>query len=346
MTTSTLGDSPSLEHLKNQAKALLRAVKAADPSSLQRLRASHPDFSSASSISGQPVQLADAQLVIAREYGFPSWTKLKAHVTRTTELRALIEEAMECVNNVGWGQVEELPVFPARRARLENLLRAHPELAQMHVDSLGFTLLHRAAWGNTHQLGKMLIDAGAEVDARANDLSTPLTMSLASGYGKGPLAALLAERTKVPLTLRLAAGLGLDSQIPAFFDPSGQLTANAVDDQATYYDKPPRYWDLARHRDDILAEALTFAARNDQLSTMRLLLDLGAHVHGEPYWGTALHWAAFFGKLSAVKFLVEAGADKNRADNQNVGMPAGWGYQFGHSDVVAFLTEGDNPPAE
>ena len=343
MTTSILGDAPSLEHLKNQAKALHRAAKSSDSSAFERLKANHPDFSSSSLVTSQPVQLADAQLVIAREYGFSSWAKLKEHVNRTVETRALFQAAIEAVNNIGWAGVEALPEFPARRAKLENLLRRHPELSRMQVDSLGFTLLHRAAWGNSLQLAEMLIKAGADIDARSNDLSTPLTMALASGYGKGSLAALLAEETKVPLTLRLVAGLGLESRIGEFFDTGGGLIPSAVDDQASYYDKPKRDWDLEKDRADILAEALTYAARNDQLPVIRVLLELGAPIDGEPYYGTALHWAAFFGKLSAVRFLVGAGADKNREDKEIGGTPAGWGYQFGHKDVVAFLTEESEP---
>src|SRR5690349_1227521 len=52
---------PNLEHLRNQAKDLL--------CDWQRRGASGPD-----------PQLADAQHAIAREYGFPSWPRLKAHV--------------------------------------------------------------------------------------------------------------------------------------------------------------------------------------------------------------------------------------------------------------------------
>lgn len=343
MTLSILSDAPSLEHLKNQAKALLRAAKAADPSAVERFQANHPDFSSSSLAAGQTVQLADAQLVIAREYGFSSWTKLKEHVTRTTETRALFESAIEAVNNIGWSEVETLPEFPARRARLEHLLRRHPELSRMQVDSLGFTLLHRAAWGNSLQLAEMLVEAGADIDARANDLSTPLTMALAAGYGKGSLAAMLAEQTKAPLTLRLAAGLGLESRIGEFFEAGGGLTPSSVDEQASYYDKPKRDWDIEKDRAEILAEALTYAARSDQLPAMQILLEKGAPIDGEPYYGTALHWSAFFGKLSAVRFLVETGADKNKEDREFGGIPAGWGYQFDHKDVVAFLTEENDP---
>ncbi|HLK60810.1 MAG TPA: carboxypeptidase regulatory-like domain-containing protein [Chthonomonadaceae bacterium] len=78
----TLPLNPSLEHLKHQAKALLRAYQAHDPTALQRFAAAHPHFAgtSANRKRTSPCRLADALLVIAREYGFPCWAKLKAHV--------------------------------------------------------------------------------------------------------------------------------------------------------------------------------------------------------------------------------------------------------------------------
>ena len=54
----SLPSHPSLEHLKKQAKDLLDDLKKQDPA----------------------LKLADAQHALAREYGFASWPKLKAHV--------------------------------------------------------------------------------------------------------------------------------------------------------------------------------------------------------------------------------------------------------------------------
>src|ERR1700716_3980287 len=51
---------PNLEHLKNEAKQRLRALRETDST----------------------VKLADAQFQIAREYGFASWRQLKAEVER------------------------------------------------------------------------------------------------------------------------------------------------------------------------------------------------------------------------------------------------------------------------
>jgi hypothetical protein len=61
---------PSLEFEHKQAKALLRRLRTGDPDSIERARAHHP------AIDVTNLQLADAQLVIARQYGFTSWPRL------------------------------------------------------------------------------------------------------------------------------------------------------------------------------------------------------------------------------------------------------------------------------
>src|SRR6516164_535632 len=77
-----LPDRPHLDQLKNQAKDLLKGHKAGDPEALRRIQANHPRLgaSSAHEIQSSRLTLSGAQLVIAREYGFSSWPKLKAHV--------------------------------------------------------------------------------------------------------------------------------------------------------------------------------------------------------------------------------------------------------------------------
>ena len=72
MTTSVAA-APNLEQIKKQAKELLKSLRAAEPSGLDRLRAHHSDFSSTSPEAALRAKPADAQLVVAREYGFPSW---------------------------------------------------------------------------------------------------------------------------------------------------------------------------------------------------------------------------------------------------------------------------------
>lgn len=77
MSTQFLPPRPSLQHLKYQAQDLLRAHRAGSAGAVARV-AEHlsPDSTSTAS----PITLAQAQRVIAREYGFESWPKLKRHV--------------------------------------------------------------------------------------------------------------------------------------------------------------------------------------------------------------------------------------------------------------------------
>ena len=66
------------EQQKKRAKELLKAFKKQDPIALDRIKNFHPRFSQKSS-SPSSFTLADCQLCIARESGFASWLKLKAH---------------------------------------------------------------------------------------------------------------------------------------------------------------------------------------------------------------------------------------------------------------------------
>ena len=76
----------SLDHLKHQAKDLIKAHAARDPQVAQRIREFHPRFSRATdaAIFNNPLRLSDAQLTIARERGFASWPRLKRRIEKPT----------------------------------------------------------------------------------------------------------------------------------------------------------------------------------------------------------------------------------------------------------------------
>lgn len=63
---------PSLEFDRKEAKALHRQLRAGDPEALARARAQHPSLTATPA----DIKLADAQHVIAREYGFSSWPRM------------------------------------------------------------------------------------------------------------------------------------------------------------------------------------------------------------------------------------------------------------------------------
>src|SRR5258707_519903 len=77
-----LPDRPSLANLKRQAKSLLAAWQAGDRQALARLRDVHPR-------GGGQHRLADAQFVLAREYGFATWSRLVHHLRLSPVAQAL-----------------------------------------------------------------------------------------------------------------------------------------------------------------------------------------------------------------------------------------------------------------
>jgi hypothetical protein len=68
---SALPGRPDLDQLRRQARELLRAAAAGEEEALRRIRAV-----------SEKQTLSAAQLAIAREYGFPSWPRLRAEVLR------------------------------------------------------------------------------------------------------------------------------------------------------------------------------------------------------------------------------------------------------------------------
>ena len=84
LPTRTLSDRPNLDQLKRQAKELLDAFRAGSPTADAEVTTHYRDADRTT------FALHDAQLVIARAYGFESWPKLKAFVEGAT-VRRLVE---------------------------------------------------------------------------------------------------------------------------------------------------------------------------------------------------------------------------------------------------------------
>jgi hypothetical protein len=76
---SQLPDRPDLDQLRRQARELHRAAQLGETTSLQRLHAV-----------SDKVTLSTAQLALAREYGFPSWRRLRDEVERR---RATVQDS-------------------------------------------------------------------------------------------------------------------------------------------------------------------------------------------------------------------------------------------------------------
>ena len=165
-----------------------------------------------------------------------------------------------------------------------------------------------------------MLAAGGRTDLSARgDGGTPLIAALFWGHREVvPLLGL------EPGNLRVAAGLGLldmirgarrDAARPAptaaFYRPHGGFPA----------------WQPSDDPQEVLDEALVWAAKGGRVEALAPLVDLGADVNADPYRGTALTWAAVNGRVDAVRALVELGAELDRlgtfgGPDHGAGVPA------------------------
>ena len=267
-----------------------------------------------------PLTREGARTVIAREHGVPSWPALERHVAGLRESGEPFARAYRAIeaHDVD-GLAELLDRFPdlvaARGTNGNDLLgmagatcdeRLVAVLLERGADvtrgnAHGWTPLHQAAYSDLPRLAQMLLDAGARVDVSARgDGGTPLIVALF--WGNRTTAELLAENGVHPRNLRVGAGLGrLDLVEDAgaqrgFYRPhSGFPTWQASDDPQ-----------------EVLDEALAWAARNDRADTLAELVERGAAVDADVYRGTALAWAAACGRIAAIRRLVALGADPDQ----------------------------------
>ena len=105
MLIKHLPDKPDLEHLKKQAKALLQSHRQSSPEAISRIQDFHPRPSGS-------ITLQDAQLVIAREYGFESWPKLAEVVARYGDVPSPTHEFFRAQTNDGVPLSSRLDEFP------------------------------------------------------------------------------------------------------------------------------------------------------------------------------------------------------------------------------------------
>jgi hypothetical protein len=83
MAPSSLPDSPSLDRLRTQARRLQREARSGDPDALRFLRAWHPRPDRADA---ERLALHDAQLAVARRYGFAGWPAMVAYLETAAPL--------------------------------------------------------------------------------------------------------------------------------------------------------------------------------------------------------------------------------------------------------------------
>jgi hypothetical protein len=322
-----LPERPHLDVPKREARELLDAFRAKNPDATDRVRGRHPRFRGAddATIAATTFRLSDAQLILAREYGFSSWPELKRRIELNPHAHAL-----------------DAAIRAGDREHVVQILREHPALLHIPVRSgnWGPPMSHAANLGRLE-----IIQAIAELGA--HDFQHAFDRALLQGkiecarwlHARGatlaPGIVMGACETLNPDGLRFLAGLGAP-----FTNEHGDKLAPLAMILGTYCRRPadkhecldilaqqgcvfPDSPIMAFHRGriDRLRE---FLARDPALIARRFAYseiyptELGcpndgrSSMHGTPIDGaTLLHLAIDFDEREIFDLLLERGADIN-----------------------------------
>src|SRR5580765_956905 len=198
LQTKDLPANPNLEYLRKQAKALLHSFKQQEPQAVARF--------SALKLKAAP-KLSDAQHLVAREYGFEGWAKLKKHIDSAAaamkEAVALARKAFHDDNVEAFRRVHQQ--HPVLKARINEPLGDFGAPLINHVRSAAML--------------DALLDAGADVNARSHwDPGSFGLLDLAP-----PDVAAHAIRRGAIVTVHAAARLGMMEKLKELVSADPQL---------------------------------------------------------------------------------------------------------------------------
>ena len=289
---------PSLESLRKQAKRLARDIAAGDPDAVARARVQLPQVD-------LPITQRNAQLVLAREYGYVGWQDLTAEVGRRLghDLEWAAAQARRVIHD---NDVE----------RLKQLLTEYPALLSWQDRDAGGGLVkfatgaygdagdpERERWFTRAACAELLIDAGAVV-------MPAVCEGIINSRARG-LLQLFHRKGQLPRTLKFLAALGDLNAVRTALDENGK-------DLATVNDAF-----LCACRFDHEAVALLLLERSIALDP-----ELGRQVDGSP------------GRVAFVKYFIDTRvAHATTAVGPWKAFVMGRGSRAAHDgDVTAFVS--------
>lgn len=291
---SQLPPSPDFAYERKRAKALLRDAHAGDAAALARVAAHLPR------LAPRALKLADAQFVVARERGFESWPKLKAHLESLLPARERASQFLEAVEHGAKGTVSRM-------------LKQHPDLPN---DSI----FAAAAAGDADEVARRIAaDPPSARATRGRQAWTPLAYACAT-----PVHAASARRARAVLrvaTLLLDAGASPTAGSLYFESDDKPVPIPALYHAVMSDNVPLVNLLLDRGAPTQDGESIYHAAQFNRRACLEALVAHGADLSStqSPYGNTPLYFlvghaddhdghAAWF---QGLLWLLEHGADPN-----------------------------------
>jgi ankyrin repeat protein len=215
LPTRTLREHPDLDQLKRQARELLSAFRAGAPEITAEVTSHYRGADPAT------FALHDAQLVIARAYGFESWPKMKAYVDGVTvagladavragdmeKVRAMLSARPELVH-VDMSEHDE------HRALHYAVLERNPAMVRVLMDHGADP--HKGIWPHRYATSALTIASDRGYDEIVAIINEAMERRKAEEAVRDPIRA-VADRPNIDMDSPLIKRL-----IPAMIDPNGE----------------------------------------------------------------------------------------------------------------------------
>jgi ankyrin repeat protein len=369
-------DRLNLDHIRKQAKELIRLYRSRDPAALERFRLTLPAAAGRDNdgILSMALRLHDAQSCIAREHGFVSWPDLKHYVeVKAVAQQQRADRILHWLRLIYRGDVSgtsgrsNLRVGLRILAEDPELIAGDPYLACAVGDeaALRQATANDPSWVNRpggplrlppliavthsglllteeyrerlHRCAKLLVADGADVNATI--------------HSRWPPASIGQPDLLYPLsTLYGAAGANRDYELTKLLLDAG---ADPNDGESLYHSlENPACTHLLLERGARIAgsNAIYRAIDLEDDAALRLLLEHGGDPN-EPAlnapltdWGSPLNWAIYRRRPLHAKALLDAGGDPSR-DNADGVSPYRLALRFGLTEIAALLRARIDVPA-
>ncbi len=355
MPAKQFPSKPDLNHLKYQAKDLLKGHAAHDRGVAQRIREFNPHFRGATDaeIFAAALRLSDAQFTIAREYGFKSWARLKAHVESPELASRLRLPHHERIEDAEFRRAVDL-LDAGDAAGLRDHLKRHPELVHQHVEFESGNYFHSPTLlefiaenpirhgtlpKNIVEVAQVILDAGADRAAMNETLGLVSTGRVPRECGvQIALIDLFCDRGCDPDgALEAAVAHGEFGAAEALMRQGARLICRLR--QPWDESRMPRAclrvqttWTGARRLRSRASLAVRRLCNCCSIRAKIRTATARCHSHSTP-----LHQAALSGHEDIVRLLIEHGASADTRDLLWHGTPADWARHEGRTEVEAYL---------
>jgi len=344
----TLPPHPRFDQLKRQAKELLDAFRVGDATAVAEVAAHYRGAESTA------FALHDAQLVLARVYGFDSWPRLKAFVEGAAGRGAMIKpvdldtvdgrDRWDTIVAASAGEVETLRRLLGRDPRLARATywyapAVHFAVREGHIEAVRLlldagadpernglhdrNLVEMARERGHEQIAETLEQ---ERERRGRIAAQPADHPIHQAAARGKLDTVRGLLDADAALVNLGARRGITPLHCAVLGGSLQMVTLLLERGANIH---------ARNPDDL--QAIDFAIWGDprrpavNRDVVRLLVSRGATYD--------LTIASALGDLAGVRQMVDDNPSRISETRPNGRRPLSAAIEFGHDDIVRLLLE-------